>query len=367
MASYAMSDDKLRQFLRRKRRGAGTVQPPELGNFLGATLEMATRLVPSNGACLLLDHPELRRDAAGSPLIFVSVVGPGARSMLGLQISSRKGIEGRVYRKGITVVRAGRQQRAVHAQVDELAPFRGQSMVAVPVRLEQAVCGVLLLIQRRDQVSYSERDLQLAELFAGYISRAILNAVDIIKQNELAQYDPLTNIFNVRNLMPLLEAEIRKAQNSSDDLSVMFIDLDHLKPVNDRYGHQFGSEAIKRAAQALQDTVGGDGTVFRFGGDEFVVILPRTDVRAAEHIATDLLKAIRRQIPGPMPEGGKIPQMTASIGIATLRSSLSVKAKKGQKRPSAASRLLTVADRALYRAKRLGRARIAKGNRRDDR
>jgi diguanylate cyclase (GGDEF)-like protein len=363
-----MSDDKLRQFLRRKRRGAGTVQPPELGNFLGATLEMATRLVPSNGACLLLDHPELRRDAAGSPLIFVSVVGPGARGMLGLQISSRKGIEGRVYRKGITLVRGSKQRRAdLQAQVDDLAPFRGQSMVAVPVRLEQAVCGVLLLIQRRDQPSYSDRDLQLAELFAGYISRAILNAVDIIKQNELAQYDPLTNIFNVRNLMPLLEAEIRKAQNSGDDLSVMFIDLDHLKPVNDRYGHQFGSEAIKRAAQALQDTVGGDGTVFRFGGDEFVVILPRTDVRAAESIAGDLLKAIRKHIPGPMPEGGKIPKMTASIGIATLRSSLSDRLRNGKKRPSAASRLLTVADRALYRAKRLGRARVAKGTRRDDR
>lgn len=362
-----MSDDKLRVFLRRQRRGDKTVQPPPLGKFLGATLEMATRLVPSHGACLLLDHPELRRDVSGSPLIFVSVVGTGARQIVGYQISSRKGLEGRVYRKGTTVVRDNKSHGStMYAQLDEFAPFEGQSLVAVPVNLEQAICGVLVLIQRRGRSVYSARDVQLVELFSGYISRAILNAVDIIKQNELAQYDPLTNIYNVRNLMPLLETDIRRSQLNGDDLAVMFIDLDRLKPVNDRYGHQFGSEAIKRAAQALQTTIGQDGVVFRFGGDEFVVILPRTDIKAANLLAEDLLKAIRKQIPGPMPEGGKVPKMTASIGIATLHSCLNGKTSRGSKNLSSASRLLTIADRALYRAKRLGRARVALGRRQDD-
>ncbi|MCB9666860.1 MAG: sensor domain-containing diguanylate cyclase [Myxococcales bacterium] len=259
-----------------------------------------------------------------------------------------------------------RHEREPRAQVDTLAPFRGHSLIAVPIRLEHAVCGVLLLIERQGQGAFSPRDTQLVELFSGYISRAILNAIDIIKQNELAQYDPLTNIYNVRNLMPLLETEVRRAQSCDDDLAVMFVDLDRLKPVNDRYGHQFGSEAIKRAANALQDTLGSDGTVFRFGGDEFVIVLPCTDVRAATSIAEELLKSIRRQIPGPMPDGGKIPKMTASIGIATMHSSLNPLRSRRSKRLSMASRLLTIADRALYRAKRLGRARLAIGSRRDD-
>ncbi|QQR90650.1 MAG: GGDEF domain-containing protein [Myxococcales bacterium] len=368
MASYALSDDKLRPFLRRKRRSNSVVTPPPMGAFLADTLGMATRLVPSHGAFLLMDDPKLRRRTDGSPLSVVAVVGNIAPDVLGSTLSQKRGIEGEVYRKGVIIARSDHQtMKKLRAQMDGIADISGKSLVAYPVRLESAICGVLVLVQRKSKKAFSERDMQLVELFSGYISRAILNAVDILKQNELALYDPLTGILNVRSLGARLEMDIKTAQATNGDVAVLFADLDRLKRLNDRMGHPYGSEAIRRTANALQDTLSDRGTVFRFGGDEFVAICPGLSMKQAEGVSRELLDAIKTQVAGPTPEGSNLPKMTISIGIATLRSCLRETRHDKDLQPSPASRLITVADRALYRAKRAGRARASRGTKRDDR
>ena len=367
MTARALSDDKMRHFLRRKRQESDyTLSVPPLGRFLADALETATRLVPSTGGCVLLDDPKLRNHPETSPLTVVAASGPVQRGVVGSQIECDEGIEAQVYNSGRSASRNVGDGGKYVARIDHLVQSSNRSLIATPIRLEREVCGVLVLFDRQEKENFSDQDMEIVDLLAGYLSRAVLNAVDIIKQNEMAMYDSLTGLYNVRGLMRKLDKLIEAADRSGADLSVLFVDLDKLKQLNDRFGHQYGSEAIRRTALALNDTVGDRGTVFRFGGDEFVVVCPNTDLENAEYIAEALTAAVRRQTPGPMPGGKPIPVMTVSIGIATLHSSLKREKKSKCDGPSRSARLLTVADRALYRAKNKGRDRSAKALTADD-
>lgn len=364
--SRALPEGELRSFLRRRRRGSDVVQPAALAAWLGETLDLATRLVPSQAGALLLDDPEHGRKA---PLTFVAAFGPTSDRLIGMRIPAGKGIAGQVYRSGQTYASDEPHDDPYFIpRVDELAAFRTRSVVAAPVRLEQSVCGVFELMNRRGRASFSERDVALAEVFAGYVSRAILNAVDILKQNELALRDELTGVRNVRGLEPFLERAINDA-GSEGDVSVLFIDVDRLKRINDKFGHRAGSEILKRTAGALESALQSRGVPFRFGGDEFVVICPGATMKDGEHIADALREEVKHMTPGPMPEGGgDLPGVSVSIGVATLARSLGDHpgSLDANATPSPASRLLAAADKALFRAKRTGRGRNARATRRDD-
>lgn len=365
MPSRALAEDELHPFLRRRRKDAGPIEPPPLGQWLAETLDLAARLVPCQAGSLLLDDPAEPHGA--SALTFVAAFGPAAERLLGMMVPLGKGIAGHVYKTGKTYV-TGDPRADAHffAKLDEMSAFHTRSMIAVPIRLENAVCGVFELLNRRGRGGFSERDVELAELFAEYVSRAILNAVDILKQNELAQHDDLTRLRNVRALDAALLAETERAVREGTDLCVMFADVDRLKRINDRLGHHAGSEAIRRTAGAMAITLADRGEAFRFGGDEFVVVCPGLDIDTGHAVAEELRAGVRRATPGPLALGGELSPLSLSIGIATLRASLAE--PNGMREPPArrAQRLLAVADKALYRAKRRGRARTARATRRDD-
>jgi diguanylate cyclase (GGDEF)-like protein len=274
-------------------------------------------------------------------------------------------VVGHVYRTGATYARRGKGDPHFSSIVDQAAGFTTRSLIAAPLHLERTVCGVLELVNRKGKRDYSAHDVALAELVAGYVSRAILNAVDIVKQNELALRDELTGLGNVRGLDPMLVEEVRSAEKRHGDVAVLFLDVDLLKKLNDEHGHRAGSEALRRLGGAVAVSLGDRGRAFRFGGDEFVVVCPRHEMAVAEVLAEDLRTAIAGATPGPMRSGGRLPALTVSVGIATLRASI---AARGPTDPeSLAERLLAAADHALYRAKRAGRDRVVRANRRDDR
>lgn len=147
-------------------------------------------------------------------------------------------------------------------------------------------------------------------------------------------------------------------------MALMFVDVDHLKRVNSKLGHAAGSEALKRTGRALDEAAAGVGDVFRFGGDEFVVVQRHASKEGARALADHLRSHVAQSTAGPMRAGGVLPKITVSIGVATLRGLRHV---NGQPPSDLRSRLMTTADRALFRAKGAGRNRVAVATTRDDR
>jgi diguanylate cyclase (GGDEF)-like protein len=157
---------------------------------------------------------------------------------------------------------------------------------------------------------------------------------------------------------------VSAARRGDRDMALMFVDVDHLKRVNSKLGHAAGSEALKRTGRALDEAAAGVGDVFRFGGDEFVVVQKNASKESARALADHLRSHVAASTVGPMRSGDALPRITVSIGVATLRG---LRHLNGQPPSDLKSRLMTTADRALFRAKGAGRNRVALATTRDDR
>jgi diguanylate cyclase (GGDEF)-like protein len=163
--------------------------------------------------------------------------------------------------------------------------------------------------------------------------------------NYYATIDPLTNTFNRRHFMELSERRIKRAHASNRHSSFLFFDLDHFKMINDEHGHFIGDQILQGVAKICMQHLRTDDILGRFGGEEFVILLPETKLEDARNIAERL-----RQIIAETPIETDIEPIytTISIGVALMDGSNSVTVDK----------LLSRADRAMYLAKQAGRNRV---------
>jgi diguanylate cyclase (GGDEF)-like protein len=187
------------------------------------------------------------------------------------------------------------------------------------------------------------------------VNEKLMSAQEELRQNNqalvganerlhaLASTDPLTLLPNHRSTVSLLDQEIERARRYGHSCSVLFIDLDHFKALNDSYGHASGDDALRDLALLLQATVRTMDTVGRWGGEEFVVLLPETDNAAAMGLAERLRDAVAHHF---FTVGGGT-QLTCSIGIATYPEDEIQRTK-----------LVSAADKAMYVAKFLGRNQV---------
>lgn len=166
---------------------------------------------------------------------------------------------------------------------------------------------------------------------------------------ELSYTDTLTKLHNARALAWRLEAETARASRYREPLTLMLLDLDRLKHVNDRFGHLAGDRALRHVAESIASQLRESDFAARKGGDEFAIIAPSTD----EASAWILARRIRERITEATMADNE-PPVTVSIGVAAKRTD----------EPVTAAALLAQADRALYEAKRQGRNRVASGVRR---
>ncbi|MCP5261007.1 MAG: GGDEF domain-containing protein [Rhodoferax sp.] len=162
----------------------------------------------------------------------------------------------------------------------------------------------------------------------------------------LATRDALTALYNRREFMRLAEEELRRAQRHGGFTSAIVVDLDHFKVINDRYGHPAGDKVLVHVAQCLLGGVRATDLVARIGGEEFMVLLPRTDIEAATQLA-DKLRRLLHAAPASIGRDLQIP-VTASFGVGCLPAG----------GDGAIAPLYAAADKALYDAKRLGRNRV---------
>ena len=233
-----------------------------------------------------------------------------------------------------------------------LIPYR--SVAALPFQLGGEQSGVIFLRTLLDEPSLRQADVQFAETVIRAAVAAIRRAqlieaarADRARLEVLALTDPLTRTHNRRALVDRLTAELERARRYSLDLSLLMVDLDHFKAVNDSYGHVVGDEVLCGVSAMLQREARAVDVVARYGGEEFVVVLPETAAEGAIALAERIRERVYNSPPVPGGEYGWL-RVTVSIGVATISS------------PHANSpeELIAIADEALYRAKAQGRNRV---------
>lgn len=224
--------------------------------------------------------------------------------------------------------------------------------------------GVLQIVNPENPSKVGAHELRLAAGLGRSIAISLIQTTSLRRHEGLAARDPLTGLRNIRELHVELTRALKAARRRDHDMALMFVDVDHLKRINSRLGHAAGSEALRRTARALGQAVTEVGSVFRFGGDEFVVIQRRGSKESALALANHLRSHVAANTAGSIRNGGELPRITVSVGVATLKG-----LKRGPRsRPlELRARLMTTADRALFRAKAAGRNRVVLATRRDDR
>ncbi|HEX8695270.1 MAG TPA: sensor domain-containing diguanylate cyclase [Longimicrobium sp.] len=357
---HSVQGGDLERFLQRQKASPGLPSEVDLELQLRTILEKARELVPSESGAILLDDPLQKvDDRAKNVLCFVTAFGPGAATLPGTRVPAARGVAGKVYRTGHPYRADAVSADAVFAREAAEGDER-HSVLAAPIAIGGAVCGVIELIDRPGGAAFTERDLALLEIFAGYTSSTLQNALDAKRANELARRDDLTGLANDRWLHHRLVEMIAEADQAGRPCCLVFFDLDRFKGVNDTYGHLAGSQVLREVGFLLRRTVDREGVILaRYGGDEFVAGLPNTGLDEAVEIAERIRAAIEG---GTYIERDHGPELRALHLTGAISASLGV-AEYVPGHSSAPAHvkeqsLLHRADTAMYAAKAAGKNRV---------
>lgn len=228
-----------------------------------------------------------------------------------------------------------------------------QSIIALPFALEPTQAGVFFLRRSTHEPPLTQEDVEFADTVVKAAVAAVQRAqvlemtmADNKRLEQLALTDPLTAVLNRRALTERLAAEMGRVKRYESEVSLLLIDLDHFKNINDNYGHLVGDDVLMEMAALLQNAVRAVDIVARYGGEEFVIALPETGAVGAERFA----ERLREVIEGHEFSGGARGSLhlTASIGVAAFP----------HPGLETVEDFFAAADQALYRAKAEGRNRV---------
>ncbi len=221
-----------------------------------------------------------------------------------------------------------------------------RSAIIAPLILGDSVLGVLSL-NASEPKAFTNADLKVLESFAATTSAAIQNARLHAKVQKLAITDPLTGLYNRRGFYELGRREIERVRRFGHPLSAILLDIDDFKLINDTYGHAIGDQVLKALAERLHNNIRGVDILGRYGGDEFSILLPETDLATASVIGGRLRRAMSRH---PITTDDGLLSVTISLGIA-----------KATEDMVDLDTLLNLADGAMYTAKQGGKDRVEVG------
>jgi diguanylate cyclase (GGDEF)-like protein len=265
--------------------------------------------------------------------------GVQALEYLAMTIPDNEGVGGYVLKTGEAQLVQDQlnDKRVVHFA--GLGPEAG-AMIVAPLRGADRTRGVLTIERLGTEATFSDEEFELVKLFAGHVSIALQNAEAHRAVELRAETDTLTGLYNHGALMEHLDQMVSKDVR----FTMLMVDLDHFKRYNDRFGHQAGNVMLQHIASLIRSSCRDSDQVFRYGGDEFALLLPSTSLAGARTVAEKVQAAVRS-----VNDGRALPvTLTCSIGMAVFP----IDGKDGQS-------IILAADRACYAGKRAGRARIA--------
>ncbi|MCS7078901.1 MAG: sensor domain-containing diguanylate cyclase [Chloracidobacterium sp.] len=224
----------------------------------------------------------------------------------------------------------------------ERLPYR--SWMGVPLEAEKKTLGVISVASHRPR-AFSEQD----ETMLRALGQQLVGALENARLYELATVDGLTSLLNARTVRAKLAEVFAKTLASNSQMAVLMFDIDHFKKVNDTYGHEVGNEVLRHLAQLVRSKLRDTDIAGRYGGEEFLVVLPQTPAKNAVEVAERLRRHIESR---PVATAAGELHITASFGVAAV-----------PKLPVATpEELIAAADKALYASKRDGRNRVTEAS-----
>ena len=245
-----------------------------------------------------------------------------------------EGVAGRVFLTGEAIFI---NETGNDASFVEPASSFVQSIACIPMRVYNETIGVINVTNKKNETGFIADDITMLSAVADQAAVSISKA----QLWEMAVNDSLTGLHVRRYFMVRLQEEVSRTERYEKTLSVVMADLDYFKAINDAFGHTAGDQVLKAVGEYLHGSIRDVDSVGRYGGEEFVILLPETEKAAARQLSERLRKGITDM------ELGNLPNITISMGVATFPED-----------GSTAEELLQKADAALYEAKRRGRNRV---------
>lgn len=302
----------------------------------------------------ILDHMErfieadlwslLMLDETSQDLYYAIASGGEEAALRDLRVKIGEGVAGWVVEHGETLIVPENEDDPRIQQGSVGVASKIRSVIALPLRGRKGTQGVIeILNPRRDQLT--DYTIAFLHILADHAAIAIENARDVSRIQQLTITDDTTGLYNVRHLYDVLGRELERCNRDRTPVSLAFLDLDRFKQVNDVHGHLIGSELLSCAGQRIQELSRPQDLSFRYGGDEFVVVMPETGVEEARILATELHRALtttRFRMNSHLEL-----TVSASVGLATA--------------PNDGSTIHTIigaADSRMYEVKSDGRGRV---------
>lgn len=281
----------------------------ELDSILQTIMEkMAEYFRPDTWSLLMVDEEH-------DELYFAIAVGSAAEALKNVRLKVGEGIAGYVAKHGEKVVVPDVMKDPRFAKrIDEMTKLETQSIICVPLRSRLRVLGVIQLVNV-DMNHFGDQESFFLQSLCDYAAIAIENARAVERIQELTITDDCTGLYNARHLYKTLETEVYRSARFNYEFTVVFIDLDHFKQVNDTHGHLVGSKLLSEIGYLIKAQLRLIDYAFRYGGDEFVVLLPQTGKDQALVVAKRLRDSLRTSM-FCKDEGLNI-NVRASMGVAT--------------------------------------------------
>lgn len=281
----------------------------DLDSILQTIMEkMAEYFRPDTWSLLMIDH---ERDE----MYFAIAVGTAAEALKNVRLKVGEGVAGYVAQHGERVIVPDVYSDPRFAKrIDEMTRWQTRSVVCFPLRSGSRVLGVIQLVNV-DMDHFGDQEIYFLQSLCDYAAIAIENARAVEKIQELTITDDCTGLFNARHLYKTLETEVYRSARFGYEFTVLFIDLDHFKYVNDTHGHLIGSKLLAEVGYLVKAHLRLIDYAFRYGGDEFVVLLPQTGKDAGLVVAKRLRDNLRAGL-FCRDEGLNL-NVRASIGLAT--------------------------------------------------
>src|SRR5213080_5018859 len=282
----------------------------DLDSVLQTIMEkMAEYFRPDTWSLLMVDD-------VTEELYFAIAVGDASDTLKNVRLKVGEGIAGWVAKHGEQLIVPDVYTDPRFAKrIDEMTKWETRSIICVPLRSKLRVLGVIQLVNvHMEHFTYQEAFFLQA--LCDYAASAIENARSVEKIQELTITDDCTGLYNARHLYKVLETEVYRSSRFGYEFTVLFIDLDHFKQVNDTHGHLVGSKLLAEIGYLIKAQLRLIDYAFRYGGDEFVILLPQTGKDAALVVARRLRDTLRTSM--FCQEEQLNLNVRASMGVATF-------------------------------------------------